>query len=557
MDLQHYDRIKTALAEILRGAKVTTGPSNPMDLARKQLFARLAEDRFNLVVVGRFSRGKTSLMNAMLGTDRLPTGIVPVTSVITTVTYGTDEKVVLYYNHTSLFFEIPISELAQHVTERGNPGNSRDIRTAEVHLPADLLRRGFYFIDTPGLGSSIVENTRTTEAFLPHADAFILVTSYDSPLSEEEQRVLQTVGRSGRRVFIVVNKQDRASPQERQEVLDHLNARLSDIFGANLPQVFSVSAQQALQARLHGDEALLATSALPAFEAALLRFLMNEKLREFLLSMCSRIAAFLRAHPETQDEQARLEALRAEIESVQPTQIATDATQSPISAIPPTIAPCQICAAMDEALFDFLAKLQYQLYGDHRAQAELAERRGLCGPHTWQFEGIAAPNEVCTAFASVTEGQASYLRSAARSQPMGALACQAIEAAMPNVDTCSACAVARGAADRAAEALSQRLILDQAAELRKLSAICLPHLRLLVLKIPYPAVVQALLLREANLLDRITEDMRRFALKRDGMMRQITTKEEVAAGQRALRVLVGHPRAQLGPEAPRAAVKAD
>jgi len=36
-----------------------------------------AEDRFNLVVVGRLSRGKTSLMNAIMGTDRLPTGMVP------------------------------------------------------------------------------------------------------------------------------------------------------------------------------------------------------------------------------------------------------------------------------------------------------------------------------------------------------------------------------------------------------------------------------------------------------------------------------------------------
>ncbi len=185
MDLQQYDGMKSALAEVLRAA--TMGPlSQPARETVRDLFARLAEDRFNLVVVGRFSRGKTSLMNAMLGTDRLPTGIVPVTSVITTVTYGTEEKVVLYYQHTNLFFEIPIPQLAEHITERGNPGNGRCIQTAEVQLPADLLRRGFHFIDTPGLGSSIVENTRTTEAFLPQADAFILVTSFDSPLTEDE-----------------------------------------------------------------------------------------------------------------------------------------------------------------------------------------------------------------------------------------------------------------------------------------------------------------------------------------------------------------------------------
>ena len=170
MDLRQYERLKSALAEILRSAIMNREQILPRDEVRA-LFTRLAEDRFNLVVVGRFSRGKTTLMNAMLGTDRLPTGIVPVTSVITTVSYGTEERVVLHYRDTSLFL-IPIAELAEHVTEQGNPGNVQRIRTAEVQLPAELLRRGFYFIDTPGFGSSIVENARTTEAFLPEADAF-------------------------------------------------------------------------------------------------------------------------------------------------------------------------------------------------------------------------------------------------------------------------------------------------------------------------------------------------------------------------------------------------
>src|SRR5271168_2401536 len=98
MDLRDYERTKFELAEILRAL--------PFDAAqyerRRDLFARLAEDRFNLVVVGRFSRGKSSLMNAILGMDRLPTGVVPLTSVITTVTYGSEERVTLHYDRTGM-----------------------------------------------------------------------------------------------------------------------------------------------------------------------------------------------------------------------------------------------------------------------------------------------------------------------------------------------------------------------------------------------------------------------------------------------------------------------
>ncbi|KAJ0344167.1 hypothetical protein COL154_014029, partial [Colletotrichum chrysophilum] len=88
MDLPAYDNAKFAIADILRMADaiVRSGDGGGDDLFR-DLFEALSEDRFNLVLIGRFNRGKSSLMNAILGVDRLPTGIVPLTSVITTVSY--------------------------------------------------------------------------------------------------------------------------------------------------------------------------------------------------------------------------------------------------------------------------------------------------------------------------------------------------------------------------------------------------------------------------------------------------------------------------------------
>ena len=68
MDLREYDKNKFAVAEILRSASACLSQNRDEWRTRlADLFARLAEDRFNLVVVGRFNRGKTSLMNAILG----------------------------------------------------------------------------------------------------------------------------------------------------------------------------------------------------------------------------------------------------------------------------------------------------------------------------------------------------------------------------------------------------------------------------------------------------------------------------------------------------------
>jgi GTP-binding protein EngB required for normal cell division len=547
MDLQQYDRMKSVLADILRSTQ-TRLPSRGAETVR-DLFGRLAEDRFNLVVVGRFSRGKTSLMNAMLGTDRLPTGVVPVTSVITTVSYGTEEKAVLYYQHTSLFLDIPLWQLADHITEQGNPGNRRRIRVAEVQMPAELLRRGFYFVDTPGLGSSIIENTRTTEAFLPEADAFILVTSYDSPLSDDEQRVLRIIHGSRRRVFVLVNKQDSVDSAQREEVHEHLQVQLAAVFGDAVPPLFPISARQGLEARLRTDPELFASSGLLAFEATLLRFLVDEKRGEFLQSMCNRIAGVLAGQIGAEQDLARLAATQREIAAMRP---AADAPMIALSAnaISPTLPACEICTQVADAVFDFLAKYQLALHGDQAAQTDLAARRGFCGPHTAHFEAIAAPREICTGFAGVAEQQAARLRDLARRQPSVALACEAVTAVLPTAATCPACAIVRDATAQAATQTAARLPRNRSA-LRELSAICLPHLTSLLAEIGDPELVAAVLLRHADLLDRLAEDMRHFALKRDGMQRHLTTKEEVAAGERALRVLVGNPHAQQGPEAPR------
>jgi hypothetical protein len=57
--------------------------------------AKLAEDRFSIAVLGQFKRGKSSLLNAIIGSNLLPTGILPLTSVITIVRFGSRERLVI------------------------------------------------------------------------------------------------------------------------------------------------------------------------------------------------------------------------------------------------------------------------------------------------------------------------------------------------------------------------------------------------------------------------------------------------------------------------------
>jgi GTPase SAR1 family protein len=106
-----------------------------------------------LLIVGRFSRGKSTLMNALLGGDYLPTGIVPLTSVITTIRYGSRKREILNFTDSGLSREVPLSRLAEYVIQKENPGNIKKLDFAEVQFPIELLRRGLFFVDSPGLGA--------------------------------------------------------------------------------------------------------------------------------------------------------------------------------------------------------------------------------------------------------------------------------------------------------------------------------------------------------------------------------------------------------------------
>jgi len=247
----------------------------------QRLLADLAEDAFRVAVVGKYNRGKSSLMNAMLGHDWLPTGILPLTSVITTVRYGANQRVLIGREDSSLRREISLHDLPQYVTEELNPGNEKHVNLAEVQLPSDLLRYGFLFIDTPGLGSGIAANTTATQRFLPEIDAGIVVLSFESPLDDDDMDLLSALHRLGRKLFILLNKADLVSPIEQNRVAAFVSDRLDGLLNERV-LLFPLSAREGLAARMRGDNTALERSGLKAFERQLVSFLATQKSELFL-----------------------------------------------------------------------------------------------------------------------------------------------------------------------------------------------------------------------------------------------------------------------------------
>ncbi|MDR8394777.1 MAG: dynamin family protein [Paraburkholderia sp.] len=546
MNLRDYENAKFELAGILRVlAEAAKDKGDSLTGQIRELFVRLAEDRFNLAVIGRFGRGKSSLMNAVIGIDRLPTGILPLTSVITTVVYGSTEKAIIHYEGRHLATEVELDQLPEFITQQANPGNVRHVRTAEVQLPAEILRRGFHFIDTPGLGSAIAENTRTTESFLPEADAMLVVTSYDSPLSEEEFAVLRLAARYDRHVFMVLNKHDTVTEPQRREGLEYVNDQLRRVLGPRASEAFSVSARDGLAAKLAGDADVLAASGIVALEEALVRFLVEEKQQAFLSSFCERLLDV--THLDATDSTFADVALQIHDfqRQLKPDNelVPLDHGRRSIQAVDVgslhELEPCEICQRIQSVSFDFLCRYQYELSVSQASQDRHAHAKGLCVSHTRQLAALAAPRGVAVGYPALLDALSATLAKAANAASVGVHDVLVRGDVLPAPGECALCRLCVETLKEAVVAIAARLQHEDARGMESLSGICMLHLPELVAALDDTDVVERLLGRESSILSRLADDLRRYATKHDAIRRQLASAEETEAADRTLQMIAG------------------
>lgn len=273
------------------------------------LDAKLRENRFHAVVVGEFKRGKTTFVNALLGAPVLPTAVIPLTSIVTAVTFGPDPRAEIRFADGRVTTLAP-EELRRYVTERENPGNRLRVERAVLSWPAEDLRDGVFLIDTPGVGSVYRHNTDAARRFVPEADVAIFLTSVDPPISESELAFLHEVREHAERVFFVLNKVDYLGPGDLAEATAFTEQVLSRALERPV-RVYPVSARRALDAKLAGDDRALQASGLPAFERDLRAFLLREKGAAILRSVARRALALCADERNALDVEERALALTA------------------------------------------------------------------------------------------------------------------------------------------------------------------------------------------------------------------------------------------------------
>ncbi|MCL6610954.1 MAG: dynamin family protein [Peptococcaceae bacterium] len=253
----------------------------------KEIREKLGQDKFNLVVLGEFKRGKTTFLNSLLGADLLPTAVVPLTSIVTVIQYGENLKCEVVFQNGDIK-EIPLSKVADYATEERNPGNEKKVKLVEVKYPSPFLKEGLLLIDTPGVGSIYRNNTDETHNYLPKVDAAIFLLSSDQPLSQTECEFLKQVKQYSAKTFFVLNKIDYLDEKDRPKALEFAKRVLEEQAGFDNVKIIPLSAKMALEGKLKNCPEILAESNLTEFTSLLEKFLLTEKGITALAAACSK-----------------------------------------------------------------------------------------------------------------------------------------------------------------------------------------------------------------------------------------------------------------------------
>jgi GTP-binding protein EngB required for normal cell division len=214
----------------------------------RSLAERVSEGRYYVACVGQFKRGKSTLLNALVGHSILPVGVVPVTNVPTVVRYGARPSARTRLQNAD-WTEIPVDSVEQYISEQNNPENAKGVTALEIFFPSPLLATGMCFVDTPGLGSVFAANTAATHSFVPHIDAAIVLIGADPPLSGDELQLVESVAEEVHELLFVLNKADRNSDVEREAAIAFARRVLETRLGKPVPAIYEASALERLEQR--------------------------------------------------------------------------------------------------------------------------------------------------------------------------------------------------------------------------------------------------------------------------------------------------------------------
>lgn len=320
--LAKYQKYQAELAQVLKGASEVTSRLNmSKEKELAELGNKVQSDTFKIMVTGTFKNGKSTFINALLGEEILPAYALPCTAVINEVKYGTGKRALLYFReklpeplpdkladkavrHMEKYkgrnippLEIPYDEIEDYVViPMGADEKQIKLQSpyekVELFYPLDILKNGVEVIDSPGLNEDETR-TRVTMDYLKKVDAILYVLNANAICAGDEMKFVKNDLHEKEidSVFFVVNRFDQIRQREQPQIRQYAEMKLKEIYPQ--PELFCISAMNALDGRLDKDDSLLEKSGIVPLEKRLMEFLTKEKGKAKLASPAKQVRQIL------------------------------------------------------------------------------------------------------------------------------------------------------------------------------------------------------------------------------------------------------------------------
>lgn len=318
MIFDNYVEYQTAAKNVLKIAEREDKIVNVLktrDDLQKQLITiknRLNQEHFRVLVMGQFSAGKSSFINALLGEKILPAKALPATALITEVKYDINKRVIIYpkkgaWKGGDKPFEVPIDKIKEYCLIKNIEDSviESPFEKMEVFWDLEILKDGVEIIDSPGLNDPNSHDIVTLN-YLPNADTIIYVmncsNAYDNIDKEtiEKLRAFQYKSILFVLPYFDLIKQD---PDQVEEFVETNKAKLKKLTELGVDGIHFVCSTQALQAKKNFDNEALEESGVAEAQRSLEDYLVRRKGIDKVTNISNQLLAITVQTQKTAKEQ--------------------------------------------------------------------------------------------------------------------------------------------------------------------------------------------------------------------------------------------------------------
>ncbi len=225
-----------------------------------QKILRAMNTPLSMAIVGEFNAGKSTLINALIGEDIVPMGVLPTTAHTGILQYGPRQVARVVWRGERDAVEVDFDEAKRLMKD-----DASEIDHLQYWVPHPGLRAVHYW-DTPGFNALEERHEEVASRALEEAEAILWVLDANQVLSQTEFALIEEIPAGDERLLVVINKIDRLGEEdEREEAVAHLIEYVEEHAGEHIAGCFPISALHALR-RLDEDDADEAAPAEDGFE---------------------------------------------------------------------------------------------------------------------------------------------------------------------------------------------------------------------------------------------------------------------------------------------------